>query len=173
MISYDASGALATSHGRLFDAYAIPANLGSVLYVQMRMIACLAYMGGYDIKCDQVQTLVYASLAGVSVDQVMKKLGIQFGTKLTNSMIKKIPGKVLTKINQKVGFRFITKAGTKGVVNLTKAVPIVGGLVGGGIDLVETKMIANRAYKLFIEGVWEQKIDDKSLEVEITDEDML
>ena len=24
----------------------IPANIGSVLYVQMRMIACLAYMGG-------------------------------------------------------------------------------------------------------------------------------
>ena len=27
---------------------AIPANVSSVMYVQMRMIACLAYMGGYD-----------------------------------------------------------------------------------------------------------------------------
>ena len=47
---------------------AIPANVGSVMYVQMRMIACLAYMGGYDINSDQVQTLVYACLAGISID---------------------------------------------------------------------------------------------------------
>lgn len=40
----------------------IPANISSVIYVQMRMIACIAYMGGYDINSDQVQTLVYACL---------------------------------------------------------------------------------------------------------------
>lgn len=28
----------------------IPANVGSVMYVQMRMIACAAYMAGYDVK---------------------------------------------------------------------------------------------------------------------------
>ena len=44
---------------------AIPANVSSVMYVQMRMIACLAYMGGYDTNSDQVQTLVYACLAGI------------------------------------------------------------------------------------------------------------
>lgn len=61
--------------------------------------------------------------------------------------IKKIPGKVLTKINQKVGFRFITKFGTKGIVNLGKMLPGVGAVIGGGLDLVETKVIADRAYK--------------------------
>lgn len=30
----------------------IPANVGSVLYVQMRMIACTAYIGGYDVNSD-------------------------------------------------------------------------------------------------------------------------
>lgn len=68
---------------------AIPANVSSVLYVQMRMIACLAYMGGYDTDSDQVQTLVYACLAGISIDQIIKNVGIQFGTKFTMSMVKK------------------------------------------------------------------------------------
>lgn len=28
----------------------LPANVGSVLYVQMRMIACVAYMNGYELN---------------------------------------------------------------------------------------------------------------------------
>lgn len=131
---------------------AVPANVGNVMYVQMRMIACLAYMGGYDTASDQVQTLVYACLAGISLDQVVKSVGIQFGTKFTMAMVKKIPGSLLTKINQKVGFRLLTKFGTKGIINLGKAVPFVGGVIGGGFDFTETKLIASRAYKMFIKG---------------------
>lgn len=54
--------------------------------------------------------------------------------------------------NQKVGFRFITKFGSKGLINLGKAVPVVGGVLGGGFDFAETRVIASRAYKMFIEG---------------------
>lgn len=147
---------------------AIPANVGSVMYVQMRMIACLAYMGGYDTSSDQVQTLVYACLAGISIDQLLKHAGIQFGTKFTMAMVKKIPGTVLTKINQKVGFRFLTKFGTKGVINIGKAVPLVGGVIGGGFDFVETKVIADRAYKMFIKGNFDALSSDNGDE-EITE----
>ena len=146
------SGFLTGLGGIITLPVAIPANVGSVLYVQMRMIACIAYMCGYDTDSDQVQTLVYACLAGISVNQIIKNTGIQFGTKLSISMIKKIPGTALTKINQRVGFRFITKFGSKGLINLVKAVPVVGGIIGGGFDLVETKLIADRAYKMFFEG---------------------
>lgn len=146
------SGFLTGLGGIITLPVAIPANVSSVLYVQMRMIACLAYMGGYDTNSDQVQTLVYACLAGVSIDQILKQAGVKFGVKFGNAMVKKIPGAVLTKINQKVGFRFITKFGEKGIINLGKMVPAVGGFISGGFDFVETKAIANRAYKMFLEG---------------------
>lgn len=148
---------------------AIPANVGSVMYVQMRMIACLAYMGGYDTDSDQVQTLVYACLAGISIDQILKQAGIQFGNKFVMAMVKKIPGEVLTKINQKVGFRFVTKFGTKGIVNIGKAVPVVGGMISGGFDFVETKVIANRAYKMFINGDFNVSSEDDEKVIEIDD----
>ena len=144
------SGFLTSLGGFITLPVAIPANIGSVLYVQMRMIACLAYMGGYDTASDQVQTLVYACLAGISLDQVIKQVGVKVGTKFANSMVKKIPGQVLTKINKTVGFRLFTKFGTKGVINIGKAIPVVGGVIGGGFDFVETKIIADRAYKMFI-----------------------
>lgn len=130
----------------------LPANVGNVMYVQMRMIACTAYMAGFDLNSDQTQTFVYACLAGVAVNGLLKKAGINFGLKFATGVIKKIPGKVLAKINQKVGFRFITKFGTKGVVNLGKMVPGVGAIVGGGLDFVETKVIADRAYRWFMLG---------------------
>lgn len=146
----------------------LPANIGSVLYVQMRMIACTAYMAGYELDSDQTQTFVYACLAGVAVNELIKQAGIKFGIKFANGLIKKIPGKVLTKINQKVGFRFITKFGTKGIVNLGKLLPGVGAVVGGGLDLVETRVIADRAYKWFFAGDFsDDKSKDENIVVEI------
>lgn len=146
------SGFVTGFGGFIVMPIAIPANISSVIYVQMRMIACTAYMAGYELNSDQTQTFVYACLAGVALNNALKQAGIKVGIKLANGVIKKIPGKVLTKINQKVGFRFITKFGTTGVVNLGKMIPGVGAIVGGGLDLAETKIIANRAYKWFWQG---------------------
>ena len=146
------SGFVTGFGGIITMPFTLPANVGNVMYVQMRMIACTAYMVGYDLNSDQTQTFVYACLAGVAVNGFLKKAGISFGVKLATGVIKKIPGKILTKINQKVGFRFITKFGTKGIVNLGKMVPGVGAVVGGGLDFVETKVIADRAYRWFILG---------------------
>ncbi len=173
------SGFITGFGGAITLPVSIPANLGSVLYVQMRMIACTAYMAGYELSSDQVQTLVYACLAGVSVNEVLKKAGVKFGQKIANNLIEKIPGKVLVKINQKVGFRFITKFGEKGIVNLGKMVPGIGAIINGGFDLFETKAIADRAYKLFFENDptmglknKDEKAEDEDLEyIEIEKED--
>lgn len=149
----------------------IPADISSVLYVQMRMIACTACIAGYDVNDDEVQTLVFACLAGVSINQIAKDFGIKFGAKIAEEGIKKIPGKALTKINQRVGFRFLTKFGEKGLINLGKMIPIVGAVINGGFDLAETKIIAVRAYKMFIKNdfsVSEIKTDDV-INVEVED----
>jgi uncharacterized protein (DUF697 family) len=128
----------------------IPANLASVLYVQIRMIAAIAYMGGYDLKNDKVQSLVYACLAGNAAKDVLKDIGIVVGTKMTTQAITNVTGKTITAINQKVGFRLLTKFGEKGVVNLGKAVPLVGGVIGATVDSVATKTIGNVARDVFI-----------------------
>lgn len=147
----------------------IPANIGSVLYVQMRMIACAAYIGGLDLNSDQTQTFVFVCLAGVSVNEVVKKFGIKFGEKLAEQGIRRIPGKVLTKINQRVGFRLVTKFGEKGLINLGKMIPVVGAVINGGFDLVETKVIADRAYKMFI--LKDFNIDGEKLDDDVLDEE--
>lgn len=165
------SGIVTGFGGFITMPVSIPANVGSVIYVQMRMIACVAYMADYELDSDQTQTFVYACLAGVAVNGLLKQAGIKFGVKFANGLIKKIPGKVLTKINQKVGFRFITKFGTKGIVNLGKLLPGVGAVVGGGLDLVETKIIADRAYKWFFKGDFSVKGEAEEDVIEIDEID--
>ena len=152
IIKCTTSGFITGFGGILTLPVSLPANITSVIYVQMRMIACAAYMGGYDLSSDETRTFIYARLAGVAVNGLIKQASLKFGVKFTNVLIKKIPGKVLTKINQKVGMRFITKFGTKGVINLGKMVPGVGAVIGGSLDFIETKVIANHAYKWFIEN---------------------
>lgn len=169
IIKCTTSGFVTGFGGILTMPVTIPANIGSVIYVQMRMIACAAYMAGYELDSDQTQTFVYACLAGVAVNQLLKQVGIQFGIKMANGLVKKIPGKVLTKINQKVGFRFITKFGTKGLVNIGKMIPCVGAVIGGGLDLAETKVISNRAYKWFIEENFETNIEEEMIEIDESD----
>lgn len=96
------SGFVTGFGGVITMPFTLPANVGNVMYVQMRMIACTAYMAGYDLNSDQTQTFVYACLAGVAVNGFLKKAGIGFGLKLATGVIKKIPGKVLTKINRSI-----------------------------------------------------------------------
>jgi hypothetical protein len=130
----------------------MPANIASVSYVQLRMIAAIAHLGGHDIHDDQVQTLAYTCLTGNAAKDILKGTGIVIGTKLTTSAIQKIPGRVLIEVNKKVGFRLITKFGEKGAVNLGKMVPFVGGVIGGTLDSAATKVIGKTAIALFLGG---------------------
>lgn len=144
------SGFLTGLGGLLAMPVTIPANLASVYFIQIRMIAAIAFMGGYDIKDDKVKATVYACLTGNAAKEVLKDVGIQVGKKLAQASINRITGATLIRINKAVGFRLLTKAGTTGVVNLGKMVPILGGVIGGAVDLAATNIVGNTAVKLFI-----------------------
>jgi hypothetical protein len=146
------SGFLTGCGGLITLPVTIPANIGSVFYIQLRMIAAIAIIGGFDPKSDQVQTLAYLCLTGSSINEIVTKTGVVIGEKVALSTVKKVPGAVLIKINKAVGFRLVTKMGTKGAVNLIKLVPVVGGIVGGTMDVVATKAIAANAYNTFIKN---------------------
>lgn len=111
------------SGGLITLPVAVPANISSVLFIQMRMIASIAIMRGYDVKDDQVRTFFYASLTGKAATDILKQAGVQVGQKLAVNMIKKLPFEVIKKINKAVGFRLMTKFGQ---INMGKMVPLVG-----------------------------------------------
>jgi EcsC protein family len=145
------SGFITGLGGLITLPIAVPANITTVLYVQIRMIAAIAIMGGHDIRSDQVKTLVYMCLCGSALTDLLKDVGIQIGSKLTVTTINKISSVTITKLNQAVGFRLLTKFGQTGAINLGKAVPFVGGIIGGTVDAVATNTIGKVAISTFIE----------------------
>jgi uncharacterized protein (DUF697 family) len=117
----------------------VPANIASVIYVQIRMIAAIAYMGGYDIRDDRVKSLVYICMVGNGAKELLKDMSVKAGEKL------------LTKTIEKVSIKLTSKIGEKGVTSLGKAVPVLGGVVGGSFDAVTTRLVGKVAKKIFID----------------------
>ena len=144
------SGFLTGLGGIITMPIAIPANISSVMYVQIRMIAAIAHMGGHDLNDDRVKAMVYACLTGNAAKDILKEVGVNIGMKLTKSAITSISGKTITKINQAVGFKLLTKFGEKGVINLGKTIPLVGGIIGATFDSIGTNTIGNIARDTFI-----------------------
>ncbi|WP_202818502.1 EcsC family protein [Stenotrophomonas maltophilia] len=146
------SGFVTGLGGLLVMPVTIPANLASVYFIQIRMIAAIAHMAGYDVRDDKVKAMVYACLTGNAAKEVLKDVGIQLGKKFAQASIKRITGATIVRINKAVGFRLLTKAGTTGVLNLSKMVPILGGVIGGAFDAATTNIVGNAAVSVFITG---------------------
>ena len=143
------AGFLANVGGILTLPISLPANLGSVLFIQLRMIAGIAHLRGYDVHSHQVKALAMACLAGSAALDVLKNAGITLGTSLTHRAIAHISTAALARVNRAIGIFLVSKAGTAGAVSLSKIVPLVGGAVGGTIDGLATKAIAVAAKKIF------------------------
>lgn len=118
----------------------VPANLASVIYIQIRMITAIAYMGGHDIHSDKVKTLVYICMVGNGAKELLKDISVKAGEKL------------VTKILEKVSIKLAGKIGTKSITSAGKAIPVVGGIIGGSFDATTTRMAGKVAKKIFIDN---------------------
>lgn len=58
---------------------AIPANVSSVIFIQLRMIAAIAHLLRYNIKSCEVWAFVYTTLTGKAATDILKNAGIQVG----------------------------------------------------------------------------------------------
>lgn len=126
--------------------------MASIMYIQLQMVAAIACMGGHDIRNDRVKTVCYACLCGNAATDVLKGAGITIGRKLTEQAIKHLSFDVIKRINHAVGFRLVTKFRQTGAINLGKAVPLIGGVVGGTFDGATTYAIGRVAKNLFVTG---------------------
>jgi hypothetical protein len=104
---------------------------------------------GHSLKEDRVRTLVLLAVIGDSGKEILKDLGINIGRRVAAAAIDRIPGRVLVEINERVGFRLLTKAGERGLVNFAKIVPVVGGVVGGSFDATMCVGVGKTAKRIF------------------------
>jgi len=127
----------------------IPASLFGGYFLQARLAGAIAALHNHQPDEDRVRTMILLCMIGNSGKEVLKEAGIKVGNSLALNAVSRVSGRVLIDINKQVGFRLFTKAGERGVVNLTKAVPLAGGVVGGTVDAIACRIVGRSADKAF------------------------
>lgn len=128
----------------------IPANLAGSALLNARMVASIAHLRGWDIHDEAVSALIMLVVAGETATAAVRAVGIKVGQELTKTAIRRLPIEVVRAVNRKVGFMLLAKYGTKrSVVTLAKAVPFIGGPIGGTVDAAFTRTVAGAAKKAF------------------------
>lgn len=146
-----AQGFLTNLGGLLTLPVALPANLAGLAVVQMRMIAAIAHLRGYDVDSRRVR--VALTLAMLGEDEVRKQVS---SGKLpsTPMMIATAPvfDPVLDRsISERVFGDLGTKmAGKHVVVQVAKRIPLVGGGVGAAADGYFTYALGQYARREFV-----------------------
>ena len=128
----------------------IPADLASSLYIEIRMIAAIAAIRGYDIYSYEVKTLVYLCIVGNSVGDILKQAGLKALTDYTaRVLIPKISKAVAAKVAENIGNKLLLKTSTKVLPKLGKMVPVVGGVLSGAYNYAEVSAFAKVAKNRF------------------------
>lgn len=129
---------------------AIPADLASSLYIEIRMIAAIAAIRGFDVESDKVRTLIYLCLVGNSAGDILKQAGIRYMTDLAaKKLIPLLSKKIAEKVAENVASKLLLKTAAKGLPKLAKMVPVVGGIAGGAYNYAEVSTFAKVARKRF------------------------
>ncbi len=143
-----------TGFGGLITAgLTIPANVAASIAINMRMAGAIVHLRGWNIADPQVRTVAMMLAIGMSAQNVLSSFGVKVGQKIAEQMIKKVSHETIKAINKKVGFHLLAKYGTqRATITLAKAVPILGGVVGGAVDATSTALIGRATDKALRDG---------------------
>ena len=125
---------------------AVPANLTGVAVVQVRMIAAIAHLRGYDLDDNRVRTaLVMCLLGGEQVVKLIKEgklptspMAIATAPVFDPGLDARVAEEVVSDLAGRIG-------GKNLALMLTKRVPLVGGGIGAVVDAVATRQIGKYA----------------------------
>jgi hypothetical protein len=131
--------------GFLTVSIALPANVLGFYLVATRMVAGIATTRGYDIRQPEVRSAILLALVGADSDDLLEKAGYAGSGRLANLAAQRLPGPALMALNKGVAFRLLNRLGRKSLTRFGRAVPLVGGVVGGGVDIFLLKRIADHA----------------------------
>ncbi len=151
-VRYAGLGGLLTNVGGLITAAVVaPANITGLALIQCRMVAGIAHLRGYDLDDPRVLNAILVTIVGEdSVRKMVKKMqlpappmALATAPSHDPALDQTITSAVATDlISRVIGRRLATTVG--------KRVPVVGGLVGAGVDGYGTWKVGRYADREFL-----------------------
>ncbi len=143
------SGFVTSLGGIMTLPISIPAALGVNWVLQTRMVAAMAYIGGFDIEDPPVRMSIALCLLGKKAKEILNQDIDDIESYIRRKGIYSIPARTLSIVNQAVAARLMQIAAQKGLTRVSKAIPILGGVVGGILDYQSCRETAEFAKELF------------------------
>ncbi len=146
-VARGAIGGFVTSVGGFVTMpIALPVNVVEFYVQATRMVGAIATLRGYDVDDPRVRTAILLTLVGSDADEVLSKAGLASGGgRMVSMATRQLPPGGLLIVNKAIAFKLLRGVGEKAFSKLGRGVPILGGLVGGGIDTWMMKRIADHA----------------------------
>lgn len=151
-VALAAGQGVATNIGGLVTlAVTLPANIAGVAVLQIRLVAAIAHLRGYDIDARSVRTALVLCLLGnegtrrlMDADVVpAPPLTIATAPVFDASLDKVISERVFAELAARIG-------GRHAAVLVARRIPLIGGGVGGAMDALSTLAVGNYAREQFV-----------------------
>lgn len=153
-VKMGAVGGFVTGVGGIFTlVVSLPANIIQFYVLATRMVGSIATIRGYDLQRPEVRAAVLLTLVGADSQDLLAKAGVAGTGRLAQVALQRLPKAAVMVINKGVGFRLATKMGARSLSRFTRAVPVVGGAIGAGLDGFLMSRIADQARTEFPELV--------------------
>lgn len=129
---------------------ALPASEALALFVRLRLIAAIAHLRGYNLHDERVKALGLACLGGAPAADILREIGVSVVSGAgNNSALCRLPPELFQNVASRLGARLLSGFGGRGLLGLGKAIPLIGGLLGGLADGSATKTAAENARAAF------------------------
>lgn len=146
-----AQGFLTNVGGVTLLPVALPTNMAGLAIVQIRLVASIAHLRGYDIDSPRVRTALILCLMGsggvarliASGAVPTEPLAIATAPVFDASLDRVVSEKVFNELAARIGGRHA------GLI-LARRIPLIGGGVGGTVDALSTLRVGSYAREQFI-----------------------
>ncbi|HEU4540663.1 MAG TPA: hypothetical protein VFR23_06005 [Jiangellaceae bacterium] len=146
-----AQGFVANIGGVAIMAVAIPANLAGIGLLQLRMVATILHLRGYNINDPRVRTAALMTLLGEDeVKAAIKRNEFPGHPHDVAVASGDSDPRLLEQVGSHVTQALVTRVGGKhATLAVTKRIPVIGGAVSAGVDAFSTYVIGRYATREF------------------------
>lgn len=139
------SGLLTSLGGAATMVVTAPAGVTGLYLVCTRLAASIATVRGHDPTDPVVRTAILLCVLGADGSELATRTGIDLQEISLLAGLRRLPSEVRTQLDRRIGYRLVSRAGRRGVLNLTKLIPLVAGPIGAGADGMTARSVATYA----------------------------
>jgi hypothetical protein len=127
-----------------------PATAAS-MFVQARLTAAIAHAHGHDLDDPAVRDRIAAVVTGTSMSAGVQKAGREAGERAAKALVPRVQARAASRVAARaaVGRSGGPIATRVAASSAGKAIPVVGAVVGGAVDLAITRRVAEKARREF------------------------